>query len=287
VAALGDIACSVDDPDYNGGEGLVDACQTKLVGEALERENLDAVLLLGDAQYPTGAFEDFEKSFLPYFREINAPMYITPGNHDYGLGSLAGYSKGFDQYLPNVTYEKEGKSYYDFNLGSWQLYALDSNCQYVGGCGYGTDQHNWLTSKVNKSTVVCSIAFWHDPLFSSSARNTGANNADLQPFWSTLSAGHTDIILNANDHHYERLAPKLADGTVSTDGIRQFIVGTGGYGLRRATGPAPSGREKLIDNQFGYLYLELYPGRYEWQYKTVDGAILDKGGDSCRTSSSS
>jgi hypothetical protein len=281
IAAVGDIACAVSDANYNGGEGLVDACQMKPVGEALEREKLDAVLLLGDIQYPDGTFEDFEKSFVPYFREINVPIYVAAGNHDYGTGTIEGYKKAFKQYMPNAVYEKEGKSYYDFNLGSWELYALDSNCQFVEGCGYGTPQHNWLTSKVTSSEAVCSIAFWHHPLFTSGVHKTDADILDRQPFWSTLVSGQADIILNGHDHHYERLAPKLADGTVTDNGIRQFISGAGGHSLRKVSVPYPSGQEKVIDDEFGYLYLELFAGRYEWQYKNIYGDVLDQGSDSC------
>lgn len=289
VAAVGDIDCGPGESNFNSGLGLVDACQMKAVGEALEREKLDAVLLLGDIQYPYGTFEDFEKSFVPYFREINVPMYVVPGNHDYGNGSvpegdLSGYKKAFDQYLPNATYQKEGKTYYDFKLGSWSLYALDSNCQYVGGCDVGSEQYNWLTSKLS-SDAKCSLAFWHHPLFTSGPHKTDADINDRKAFWSALQSVGSDIVLNGHDHHYERFVPKLSDGTVAENGVRQFISGMGGHSLRSITEPFPIGQEKAIDDQFGYLYLELFAGRYEWQFKTVDGVVLDEGSDSCRSSS--
>jgi acid phosphatase type 7 len=286
IAAVGDIACNPDNPNFNSGLGLVDTCQMKAVGEALERERLDAVFLLGDIQYTTGKFEDFEKSFVPYFREINAPLYVAPGNHDYGNGTiqggdLSGYKKAFDQYFPNATYEKEGKTYYDFNLGSWSIYALDSNCQYVGGCDVGSPQYNWLTSKVS-SEITCSIALWHHPLFTSGPHKSDSDILDRRPFWTALQSVGTDIVLNGHDHHYERFAPMLSDGTVSQEGIRQFISGAGGYSVRKVGEPFANGQEKVVDDQFGYLYMELFAGRYEWQYKTVDGVILDEGSESCR-----
>lgn len=75
----------------------------------------------------------------------------------------------------------------------------------------------------------------------------------------------TDIILNGHDHHYERITRGSA---------REFIVGTGGMSLRKTYAPYVEGSEKNRSRLFGYLYLELYPGRYEWKFKNTVGDVL-------------
>lgn len=286
VVAVGDIACGPDDINFNSGDGIVGACQQKAVGKAIEDEHADAVLLLGDIQYVTGKFEDFEKSFVPYFRDIKVPIYVAAGNHDYGqrtvpTGDLSGYKKAFDQYFPGATYQKDGKTYYDFNIGPWMFYALDSNCEYIGGCDENSDQLNWLSAKLSDDSSVCSIGFWHHPLFTSGVHKDEESTSRGMPFWDVLQPSGVDIVLNGHDHHYERFASKLSDGTVSKNGIRVFISGAGGYSLRKVSAPFPSGQEKVIDDQFGYLYLELFPDRYEWQFKNTSGDVLDSGSDEC------
>lgn len=62
VVAVGDLACDTANTNYNDGNGIIDGCKQKFVGRALEREKVDAVLLLGDLQYQTGSFEEFEWS---------------------------------------------------------------------------------------------------------------------------------------------------------------------------------------------------------------------------------
>lgn len=280
VVAVGDLACDTANANYNEGNGIVDGCKQKFVGRALEREKVDAVLLLGDLQYQTGSFEEFERSFVPYFRDIKSPIYTVAGNHDYGNGTvvggdLSGYKKAFDLYFPQATYQKEGKPYYEFNLGPWQVYALDSNCEYVGGCGEGSEQYQWLTSKVNEASPVCSIGFWHHPVYTSGTHKDALDTARARSFLNLLDDTGADIVLNGHDHHYERVSP-------GDSGIRQFISGAGGYSLRKVSEPFALGQEKVIDDQFGYLYLELFPGRYEWAYKDVYGNVLDSGMDSCR-----
>jgi predicted phosphodiesterase len=285
IIAVGDIACSADEANFNDGKGLVDACHQKAVGKAIENEHADAVMLLGDIQYPTGLVTDYNRSFVPYWRGITIPIYSVPGNHDYGNAtrtpSLDGYKQTFKTFFPSATYEKEGKGYYDFNIAEWQFYALDSNCDYVGGCGDGSDQLNWLTRKVTSSTAKCSIAMWHHPVFTSGEHNALPDITYGRDFWRTLQDAGTDIVLNGHDHDYERFIGQTADGVASDKGIREFVSGTGGYSLRAINEPYTANSEKRIDDQFGYLELELFPGHYTWQFKDVGGGVLDTGSGSC------
>jgi hypothetical protein len=285
VIAVGDIACSPSEPNFNDGNGIVDACQQKAVGRAIANEHADAVLLLGDIQYPTGEDADYNGSFVPFYRGIITPIYSVAGDNDYGnalrTASLNGYKKAFDTYFPRATYKRQGRTYFDFNLGPWQLYALDSNCSNVGGCGKGSDQLNWLTSKVKESPSECSIAMWHHPVYTSGEYRNPPDTTFGQEFWNVLAGSGTDIVLNGHDHDYERFAPRNADGKLTDSGTREFVSGTGGHGLRKVTSPYVNGSEKLIDDQFGYLYLELFPGHYTWQFKTVIGEVLDSGTGSC------
>lgn len=282
IVAVGDIACSPSDPDFNSGFGLTDACAQKAVGEAVEKEKADAVILLGDIQYDVGSFTEFEKSFIPYWRDITVPIYAVAGNHDYASGSLNDYKKAFDTYMPNVTYEKEGATYYSQRLGQWDLYVMDSNCEYVGGCNMESPQTQWLTSKLSNDSSICKITAWHHPLHTSGKHKADPGIERFKDFWMSAQAGGVDVLLNGHDHHFERFAPKDRDGNVSSVGMRQFIVGSGGHSLRPVSEPFAVGQEKVIDNTFGYLSLLLFPGRYEWEYKNVVGDVLDSGFGTCR-----
>ena len=42
----------------------------------------------------------------------------------------------------------------------------------------------------------------------------------MAALWRTLARAGADVVLAGHDHHYERFAP--------IDGIRSFVVGTGG-----------------------------------------------------------
>lgn len=275
LAVVGDIACQPSDPNYNEGNGIVNACQHKKVAESIARDRVDAVVLLGDIQYYYGRFEDFESSFVPPWRAVTRPLYIVPGNHDYGDGSLAGYTKTWQQFFPSATYQAEGRPYYTAQFGDWRAYALDSNCEFVGGCDTNSEQYKYLTRQVSSTMSTCSLAMWHHPTLTSGVHQEPDSLARAANFSQLLDQHGVDIVLNGHDHDYERLTPPGA-------GYRQFVVGTGGMNLRPAPGTLVDGSELFDAEHFGYLYLELFPGRYEWQFKNTEGMVLDSGQSSCR-----
>ena len=276
VAVTGDIACGPKDENFNEGNGIVDACRQKDVGRAVEIEHSDALFLLGDLQYPSGEFSDFERSFVPFWRDIRKPIYSVPGNHDYGQGGVApgdisDYHKALDTFFPESVHSSaSGQSYYSFNLGQWEVYALDSNCEYIGGCGENSPQYEWLKDKLESSRASCSIALWHHPVRTSGIHNTPEDTARMTPIRTLLVSNTIEMILTAHDHHYERFEGE----------VNEFVVGTGGHSLRKVM-KTDDESSKLIDSSFGYLYLTLYPSRYNWQFKTPIGEVLDAGSGVC------
>lgn len=153
---------------------------------------------------------------------------------------------------------------YDFNLGPWQLYALDSNCEYVGGCAEGSEQYKWLTSKVNETSPVCSIGFWHHPVYTSGVHKDVVDTSRARAILNLLDDTGVDIVLNGHDHHYERITP-------GESGLRQFISGAGGYSLRKVSEPFALGQEKVIDDQFGYLYQNFFRGHMNGRIRMCMG----------------
>ena len=63
----------------------------------------------------------------------------------------------------------------------------------------------------------------------------------MAPFWDALYQAGADVVLNGHDHNYERFAPQNPSGQPDpTQGIREFVVGTGGAELRSIAGIKPN-----------------------------------------------
>jgi len=196
VAAAGDIACSPLDPMYNNGQGTRTACHMMATSHLLDGRNLAAVLVLGDTQYLYGDLAAYEASYdasWGRYKDITSP---APGNHEYLSPGAAGYFAYF-----GIRAGDAAKGYYSFDLGSWHIVALNTQCDQVGGCGAGSPEDVWLRADLAAHTGMCTLTFGHLPRFSSSVRS---DETQMLTFWQDLYKAGADLVVNGHEHEYER-----------------------------------------------------------------------------------
>ena len=189
-----------------------------------------------------------------------------------------------------------GEGYYSYDLGSWHIIALNSNCGKVSGCDASSPQGKWLQHDLDThpetTSSQCTLAYFHHPLY---ATGNGTNTLDVRPFWTMLYAAGADVILSGHAHRYELHAPMTPEGVSDpATGIRQFVVGTGGEpgGSTIDKSQVPAGiLQKVIVDKFGVIKLDLYDGSYSWEFRAVDGTpngtVMDSGTDQCHGSAGS
>jgi hypothetical protein len=291
IAAAGDIACDPTNSNFNGGLGKGGSCQQLATYNVIQQINPAAVLALGDNQYYCGGYQAFLQSYALSWGQLLSKTYPSVGNHEFltsgGTGcdsSNAGAAGYYRYYAAAAAEGNVGQGWYSFDLGGWHLIALNSNCSNAGGCGSGSPQYTWLASDLAAHANQCLLAFWHIPLFSSGGR---ANN-NSRSFWNLLYAAHADVVLNGHDHIYERFAPQNPSGQLDTSqGIREFIAGTGGANHTSIVAPAANS-EVRIATTFGVLEMTLHPGSYDWAFVPVGGQpVMDSGSGTCHNSSGS
>ena len=172
-----------------------------------------------------------------------------------------------------------GEGWYAYDVGTWRIYSLNSNCASIGGCGPGSAQEAWLRTDLAANPRACVAAIWHHPLFSSGMHG---GTDETRPLWDALYEAGADVVINGHDHDYERFAPQRPDGTAdAATGIREFVVGTGGWGLRSfSTIRANSEARKA--GVLGVLKLELKGTGFTWRFVPVSGSTwTDTGSASC------
>ena len=203
------------------------------------------------------------------------------GNHEYVQKGAGPY---FD-YWGDAAGDRT-KGYYSFDLGSWHLIALNSNCSDVGGCSKGSPMEQWLRDDLAAHPSRCILAFWHHPRFYSPSRQPGsrleATDKKMQAFWLALHEAGADVVLNGHRHIYERFARQNPDANADPAGIRQFVVGTGGGPLDRFEGPTAANSEIRKAETYGVLQLTLHAEGYDWRFVPVAGdTFTDAGSDTC------
>src|SRR4029079_4260204 len=97
------------------------------------------------------------------------------------------------------------------------------------------------------------------------------NDSATRALWNALYDAGADIVINGHDHDYERFAPQRPDGTAdSATGIREFVVGTGGVGLRRFVTTRANSQVRK-STVLGVMRLELKKSSYTVRLIAVSG----------------
>jgi hypothetical protein len=280
VAAAGDIACDPGSSSFNGGFGSSGSCRQRQTSDLLLGLEPAAVLALGDLQYEDATLSKFRASYDASWGRLKAITYPAVGNHEYLTSDASAY---FDYF--NGAGKASGaagdrtKGYYGFDLGSWHLVSLNSNCSQAEGCDAGSAQERWLRADLAAHPRSCTLAYWHHPRFASGQY---ADNSELAPFWKALYDYRAELVLNGHDHNYQRYAPQDPAGKADPNGLREFVVGTGGKNHTGVDASPIPNREAANDDTYGALVLTLHPRSYEWQFRSEAGAVVDSGSGNCR-----
>ena len=230
------------------------------------------VFTLGDNVFPKSTPETYAQCYEPAWGRFLNRTRPTLGNHEYEGDPNATFDYFGDRAGPR------GLGYYSYELGSWHIIVLNDH----GGSSIDADQMTWLAADLAANTKQCTIAMWHVPLFLSSHTPGWTMNPDHGPIWDMLYNAGADIVLNGQQHTYERFAPMSPAGAVdSTRGIRQFSVGTGGESVDNTFSEIHSNSE-VRAGVFGVLKLTLKRTGYDWQFIPVNGSsFTDSGSGSC------
>ncbi len=261
VSVAGDIACGTTVAAYNGGAGTATQCHQKYTSDLILGS--DAVWTLGDHVYPTATTTQLNAAYEPTWGRMKAVTYPSVGDHDRkAIGDV-----GFLAYFGNPA------PYYSFDMGGWHVISLDSEIDHSAGSA----QVAWLQQDLAASSASCVAAYWGEPRWTSGKKK--ASHPTFDPFWQVLYAAHADLVLSGDTHNYERFARLAPDGSAVADGIREFVVGTGGRSL--VGFPNVLASSQVRKKSFGVLQLTLQDGSYGWQFIDESATVLDSGSETC------
>ena len=261
-----------------------DEATARLVDSVLKADSVSnvqtAVFTLGDNAYPSGSGgvkDDFPRCFAPAWGapRIMSVIHPSPGNHDYDSGNGAPYFVFFGERagLP-------GKGYYSYNVGAWHAISLNSELYNErGNPAEAKAQEDWLRNDLREHRNLCTLAYFHRPLFSS---GTHGGTSEVHALWRILYDGGADLVLNGHEHHYERFHPQTPAGVLdSVKGIEQIIAGTGGGDLRGVRPTAARNSIDEIHGRFGVLKLSLGRDGYSSAFIDTTGRVWDPAMRKC------
>jgi acid phosphatase type 7 len=228
------------------------------------------VLTLGDNAYALGASIGYSACYGPTWGRFMNKTFAIPGNHDYENNGDGIYFKYFGA---KASPDGKDTGYYRIDQSGWTVFALSS----VTDASAASAQATWLKQQL-ATAKPCVAAAWHHARFSSAP--DGDNNK-MAAIWDILEQAKADIVLQSHEHHYERFAPMLSDGTVpATGGLRSFVVGTGGAEIYPHARVRAGSEKQLVT--YGVMRLSLESGKAAWRFIDTNDAVLDQGNFNCR-----
>jgi acid phosphatase type 7 len=271
------------------GAGDIGVCGTtgdeqtaQLVDSVLKADSAErvetGVFTLGDNAYPAGLDRDYVRCFSSSWgdprRRIMKVIRPSIGNHDYQSARGAAYYRYFGSRAGPAF-----KGYYSFDIGDWHAVVLNSEIVEAGMKGERESQEAWLKKDLDEHRKLCTLAYFHRPLFSSGAHG---DSPSMRGLWDIMSAGGVDLVINGHEHHYERFLPQTPLGVVdSARGITQIIAGTGGGPLTGIRSRIAGSSAAQIQGHWGVLILTLGSSEYRSSFLETGGVAWDPSGGKC------
>ncbi|HEY6207486.1 MAG TPA: PKD domain-containing protein, partial [Gemmatimonadales bacterium] len=260
------------------GAGTIASCSA--TGDEATAAILDTiagtVFTVGDNVYPSGSLSYYQTCYDPNWGKYKARTRPALGNHEYDTSpTAADYFTYFGAVAGDPT-----KGYYSYDVGAWHVVVLNS----LISMSAGSPQEQWLRADLAADPQHCTLAYWHYPRFSSGT--THGSSVSAQPLWQALYDYRADLVLSGHEHNYERFAPQTPTGVADpTNGIREFVVGTGGQGEFYGFGTPIANSEVRITGVSGVLRLTLADGTYSWKFIPIAGqTATDAGSGTCHGS---
>ncbi len=262
VVAAGDIACAP-------GSRVTDkTCRQAATARLAGRLHPRYVLTLGDHQYESGGWSAFESVYQRTWGQFRGITRPAIGNHEYRTPGAVDYFR----YFRNQT---TAPGYYAFNVGSWRVYVLNSNCGKID-C---LRERRWLGANMAAHPRRCSLVTMHHPRYSSGLHGS---SAEVTGFWAVMRRHHADLALAGHQHTYERFRAMDAFGRLDDRGVVSFVSGLGGKNARPfAARHARGSVVRYNRSAGGVLALRLGMGRYAFRFTTITGRTVDAGVGHC------
>ena len=190
------------------------------------------------------------------------------------------------------------KGYYRWSLGDWTVFVLNSgaidytrtgagsampdDCWPIS-CAAGSDQLAWLSEELDAlPDDACVLAYWHHPRFSSGYGGINRDYEETGAMYAALYEHGAELVLNGHAHNYERFQPVQPDRAPdATNGITNFVVGTGGRSLFTEPGDQEDISQTLYTDAFGVLELTLDEDGWSSRFVTESGETRDAASGTC------
>ena len=267
IAGIGDYGSAMEGPEFEASELAV----ANLVKSWDQPENpLDAIITVGDNNYPDGLAEDIETNIGQFYGPfiLGHPdhpgganrFYPSIGNHDYSGTHDCALPADPSTYIDY--FELPGNEfYYDYVIGNVHFFVVDSDCHQPDGTSENSVQAQWLETEMTNSPHPWKIVYLHHAPYASE-KNGSTGSGGLR--WNYKAWGAT-AVLGGHYHFYERFL---------VDDLLFFVNGVGGNDLHEML-PPPSESKFQYNQKHGAMLMTFTADQANFKMINIDNEIID------------
>ena len=264
-AGLG-VSSLAGDPVLVGAGDIADCDTTTDSDTAALLDAIDGtVFAAGDNAYLTGSADDYANCYEPTWGRHKSRTRPAPGNHEYSVRAGCPVLRVLRRARRTIRRRL-------LQLRSRRVAHRVAQQQHRGEC------------RVRAGTVAAGRSGRQPHVSARSPTGTtpvqlGLHGNDLQmrDIYQALYDFGADVVVTGHDHDYEQFHRQNADGVLDANGIREFVVGTGGTTLRPFGVIHPNSAVRDSSAQ-GVLKLTLHPTSYDWNFVPIAGGVFTDAG---------
>jgi hypothetical protein len=219
------------------------------------------VLMLGDNIYEGPATrDDYVRKFEEPYRRLldqGIKFYASLGNHD------------DPREVVYPLFNMDGERYYSFAPPEDLLAKIATRVEFFALDSTNLDrtQLRWLDERLDKSTAVWKVCFFHHPLYTSGRYRTWSRGFRL--ILEPLLVRHgVDVVFSGHEHIYQR--------TELQAGIQYFVSGGAGS-LRPGDGAPAFYVARTFDRDYHFMLIEIDDEELHFQAISRTGMTIDAG----------
>lgn len=242
------------------------------VAQAMARETVDMVLVVGDVVYPAFTLGRVDlRCFSVYQDQMSrVPFVFINGNHD-RYDNVMDFVKAFEIASTNIATEG---LYYSFDHGDAHFVVLDTDLRIGLQYSPGSPQYQWLEKDLASTAKPWKFLFFHNTIRGSGPHRYDDYNIngipdrdEMRQSIGVLAERHgVQCIFNGHDHLYERLAP--------IHGVHVITTAGGGAILYNRSG-GPDEGSVVLQSKYNYVVAAVTHGLLTVEAAGTNGGRFD------------
>jgi len=258
------------------GDSGTGSLEQRSLAQLILRERPALVLHTGDLAYTRGTFLQMLTRYLDIYQDLfkRAPVFPTPGNHEYETESAAPYLALHAPPTDGVPLPDRGR-YYSFDWGDAHFVSLDTNLPLARAVQGSGAMLQWLDQDLTRSRRPWRMALLHHAPYPTSIHENDATSALVRAHIVPILERHNvQLVFSGHEHNYQHSKPLRGGQPVESGPATVYVISGGGGAALYPVVPRPP--LAYAESAHHYIRVDVEGPRLTLQAVRIDSQEIDR-----------